>query len=247
MKQSETKTIRRSEINLNPCNPKRHTDAQVKLQKKNLRKVGFLGGVVWNEASGNLIDGHRRIKALDQINKYDGTPETDYDIKVEAVDLDEKTEKEQLTYMAVGNTKADYNLIAPIIDSIDYENVGLSEDEYKAILALKPAEAVDNITSWEDDFTPPVTTLEVAEKTSEEIAQEHAEKPKMTKEEVKAEKRKCDNIAGDRQEEGNLYCIINFRDSEQKRIFCELLEIQEDAYMNLSSEVADKILEMING
>ena len=65
LKQSETRNIKRSEINLNLVNPKRHTEDAVKLQKKNLQKVGFLGGIVWNERTGNLIDGHRRVKAMD--------------------------------------------------------------------------------------------------------------------------------------------------------------------------------------
>lgn len=46
LKQSETRIIKRSKINLNPINPKRHSDERVKLQKKNLQKVGFLGGIV---------------------------------------------------------------------------------------------------------------------------------------------------------------------------------------------------------
>ena len=120
LKQSETRVIKRSQINLNPINPKRHSDEKVKLQKKNLQKIGFLGGIVWNEKSGNLIDGHRRIKAMDLHYKYNGTPGTDYDVKVEVVNLDDKAEKEQLTYMAVGNTKPDIDLIAGYISDIDY-------------------------------------------------------------------------------------------------------------------------------
>ena len=46
--------------------------------------------------------GTRRIKAMDMYYKYDGTSDTDYKVKVEVVNLDEKKEKEQLTYMAVG-------------------------------------------------------------------------------------------------------------------------------------------------
>ena len=82
LKQSETRIIKRSQINLNPINPKRHSDERIRLQKKNLQKVGFLGGIVWNELSGNLIDGHRRIKAMDMYYKYDGTSDTDYKVKV---------------------------------------------------------------------------------------------------------------------------------------------------------------------
>ena len=85
LKQSETLTINRSQINLNPYNPKRHTDKEIKNQLANLKKVGFNGGIKWNKVTKNLIDGHRRIKAMDIYYKYDGTNETDYQVKVEAV------------------------------------------------------------------------------------------------------------------------------------------------------------------
>ena len=136
LKQSETRDIKRSEINLNPVNPKRHTEEAVKLQKKNLKKVGFLGGIVWNERTGNLIDGHRRVMAMDLLYKYDGTPSTDYSLKVEAVSLDEKQEKEQLTYMAVGNTKADFDLIARYAPDIDLSDVGLGAEDLASITSL---------------------------------------------------------------------------------------------------------------
>ena len=243
MKQSETKIIKRSQINLNPYNPKRHTDEQVKLQRKNLKKVGFLGGIVWNETSGNLIDGHRRIKALDIINKYDGTPTTDYEVKVEAVQMDDKTEKEQMLYMAVGNSKADYNLIAPIVDEIDYTNVGLSDAEYNEILKLRQTEAVEAIPSWDADFG--ITELEVQEKSNEEVQQEIQEKPKMTKEQVKAEKQKCDDIAANRHEEKDLYVILNFDNEEMRQAFCELLGISDAPFLNLRGEPVRKLLDMM--
>lgn len=243
MKQSETKIIKRSQINLNPYNPKRHTDEQVKLQRKNLKKVGFLGGIVWNEASGNLIDGHRRIKALDIINKYDGTPATDYEVKVEAVQMDEKTELQQMTYMAVGNSKADYNLIAPYVDQIDYSAVGLSEGEYNEILKLRQTEAVEAITSWDADFG--ITELEVQEKSNEEVQQEIQEKPKMTKEQVKAEKQKCDDVAAKHHEEKDLYIILNFDNEEMKQAFCELLGISDGPFLNLRGEPVRRLLDMM--
>ena len=136
IKNSETKIIKRSQINLNPINPKRHTDRAVKLQEKNLKKVGFLGGIVWNRNTGNLIDGHRRIMAMDLYYKYDGA--NDYDVKVESVELDDKTEKEQLTYMAVGNTKPDIDLIAKYIGDIDpikYQDLGFDDNQISVIKA----------------------------------------------------------------------------------------------------------------
>ena len=68
MKNSETIVIKRSQIHLNPCNPKRHSDKQIEKQKANIKKVGFLGGIVWNKRTGNHSDGHRRVMALDIIN-----------------------------------------------------------------------------------------------------------------------------------------------------------------------------------
>ena len=223
MKGSETITIKRSQINLNPCNPKRHTDAQIKQQKANLKKVGYLGGMVWNEESGNLVDGHRRLQALDLINKYDGTAETDYEVKVEAVRFDDKTEKEQLTYMSLGNSKADYNLVAEYIDQMDYENIGISEEEYNAILELHDSVGESTIETMEDGLVnTPMETLQVREETTDEIMRQHEEKPKMTKEQVKAEKQFCDKVASDRQGMMDLYIVVKFSCVEEKEAFCDM-------------------------
>ena len=56
--------------------------------RSNFQKVGYLGGIVWNSLSGNLVGGHKRVMAHDIHYKYDGTE--DYKIKVEAVELDEQ-------------------------------------------------------------------------------------------------------------------------------------------------------------
>ncbi len=245
MKQSETKTIKRSQISLNPYNPKNHTSEQVSMQKKNLRKVGYLGGIVWNEASSNLIDGHRRVQAMDEINKYDGTPETDYEIKVEAVSFDEKTEKEQMSYMALGNSKADFNLIAEYIDDIDYRNIGISEEEYKQIEMLKAIDDTEmdefeSIETIEEEFAPkakdepqeepkgyvPMTELPRIEATNEEFVKAHAEKEKMSKEDVKAAKEHCRDVNSKYMDDTERYIIINFASMEEKQIFCEAVGVE---------------------
>ena len=239
---SETIIIKRSEIALNPFNPKNHSDEEINLQKKNLKKVGFLGGIVWNKTTGRLLDGHRRIKALDLINKYDGT--NDYEIKVECVEFDEKTEKQQLTYMAVGNSKADYNLIAPYIDEIDYKDVGLSDEDYQRIRELSAVEVPSmGMSDMGGMFISPVTEFEdIDQKTAEDIIKEHEEKPKMTKEQVKAEKQKCDNVAQNRQNTQDLYIFLSCEDFEQKEIFCELLGVKPTNSMMIP---ITRVLELI--
>ena len=208
LKQSETRNIRRSEINLNPVNPKRHTDEAVKLQKKNLQKVGFLGGIVWNERTGNLIDGHRRVKAMDLLYKYDGTPETDYTLKVEAVSLDEKQEKEQLTYMAVGNTKADIDLIARYAPDIDLADVGLGTDDLAVIGSLIDGKDGGDEEEEQTESNPTKTTEEKIE---------HVKEMKRQTEE-KAEQRAMDEAA---------YCTLSFTNYDNYLAFIELVGATE--------------------
>lgn len=249
-KGSETVTVMRSSIKMNPSNIKRHQDKDIKLQVKNIRKVGILGGIVANK-DGVLIDGHRRVQALDIINKYDGTPETDYEIKIEQVDFDEQTVKQQMAYMALGNSKADYNLVANIIDDIDYSEVGISDEDYNRIRELQ-ANVVPEVGMGDMDDTfispieepEPVTELNDEDTVStEEIIQQHEEQPHMTKEQVKAEKAKQDNVASKRQAEQDNYVFLAFDDYEQKLAFCELLGVPPTNSMLIPGESVLNLIE----
>ena len=237
LKQSETRNIKRSEINLNPVNPKRHTDEAVKLQKKNLQKVGFLGGIVWNERTGNLIDGHRRVMALDLINKYDGTPETDYSLKVEAVSLNEKQEKEQLTYMAVGNTKADIDLIARYAPDIDLSDVGLGADDLAAISSLIGTADLDIPDIGAELFGPDGSGDENEEPKATETPKTQEQKIQHVKDmkretEEKAEQQAMDEAA---------YCTLSFSNWDNYLAFIELVGAMEgDRFIK-----DEKVLEMI--
>lgn len=233
IKTSETSVIKRSQINLNPLNPKRHTEDAIKQQKKNLQKVGFLGGIVWNRRTGNLIDGHRRVYAMDLLYKYDGSKEKDYDIKVEVCELDEKNEKEQLTYMAVGNTKADYDLIAKYASEIDIYNVGLSDSDINDILSFTDTD-IDAVTDSIDDLILPPTDedkVNPVEKTAEEKKQ-HV---KDIKEQVResAERRQADEEA---------YIMLSFTNAYNKQAFCDLFGIDSsEKFMK-----GEKLLEMMD-
>ena len=235
LKQSETRDIKRSEINLNPVNPKRHTEEAVKLQKKNLKKVGFLGGIVWNERTGNLIDGHRRVMAMDLLYKYDGTPSTDYSLKVEAVSLDEKQEKEQLTYMAVGNTKADFDLIARYAPDIDLSDVGLGAEDLASITSLIGTA----------DLDIPDIGAELFNFDGEDANEEPKAEPQKTQEEktqhVKDMKRQTEEKAEERAKDEAAYCTLSFSSYDNYLAFVELIGAQEgDRYIK-----GDRVLEMI--
>lgn len=239
IRQSLTQEILRSQVTLNPYNPKRHTDKQIRQQVDNIKRNGYLGGIVWNRLSGNLIDGHRRVQALDIINRYDGSKEKDYKLKVEVVEFDDKTEKEQMTYMAVGNSKADYNLIAPYVGEIDLSHVGLSDDDMKALVALH-----DDITLVTDDTNPaaspmedmgddflapmpaprqtPTFDLDKEEKSFDQIAQDRAEQPHESKEDIKAKKQRNNEISDTRNADNTVYVMLKFDNVDDQLEFCDL-------------------------
>lgn len=248
-KGSETKTIKRSQINLNPYNPKIHSDADIKLQKANIKKVGFLGGIQWNETTGNLIDGHKRVMSYDLIKGYDGSAEKDYDIKVEAVEFDEKTEKEQLLFMAKSQDPIDYNKVAQnfSLDEIDFKAAGFTEEDTEQIKllqesleeTLQSAEiedfGLDFIQQPKEEQTPkPVTELIGDSRTIAEIQKALDEKPKMTKEEVKEQKKHCDDVASNRQEEMDTFVFVDFESVELKETFCELLGLVPSSSMRVN-------------
>lgn len=246
IKQSETIEIKRSQINLNPFNPKRHTDKKVQEQKKNLQRVGFLGGITWNRLTGNLIDGHRRIKALDLHYGYDGTPDTDYSVKVEAVEFDEKQEKEQMTYMALGNTKADYQLIAEYLPDIDYSFSGIDSYDLEQIQCFMPSaddvcrvESIDDLIASEEEAKQSLTVAN--ESGASNISGSAEFTPEEKKAKIKEAKQKQIEAAGERYSELTSYLTISFSSAEEKRQFCELAGIGEEEKFVSGS----KILEMI--
>lgn len=221
IKGSDTIEITRSQIKLNPYNPKRHTDGDVAQQAKNIRKYGYLGGIVWNRKSGNLIDGHKRVMALDTINKYDGG--NDYRLKVEVVDYDNKTELEQMTYMATKNTKADFNLIAPYFDMIDPDSIGLSDEEIRTIESLAADYKDGYMQDLSDSFMQGIYGPERKEETFDEIREGRSEKEQMGKKESVELKKRIKEVQKRKESDIRFHILLEFRNEDEHRIFCESL------------------------
>lgn len=216
IRQSDIIEVKRSQINLNPYNPKRHSDKKILEQKKNLLRMGLMGGITWNRTSGNLIDGHRRIKAMDLHYGYDGTPDTDYSVKVAVVELDEKQEKEQMTYMALGNTKADYSLIAEYLPDIDAVAAGIDDYDLEQIRSFIPSVDEVAIETFDDLIAPD----------EEDPAGEPSADEKKAA--IKEAKEKQKEAAGERYADLNAYITVSFDNAQEKRDFCEMLGISEN-------------------
>jgi hypothetical protein len=210
LKQSETIEINRSQINFAPYNPKHHTEDAIKQQKKNFKEVGFLGGIVWNKLTGNLVSGHKRIMAIDLEYKYDGTPETDYKVKVEAIELTDKQEKEQNIFMdARGtNTPQDLKLIAELIPDIDTSLAGLTDQDLNLITMEVP-----NITFGNSDI------IKEAIKETKQSYEDNKQAVKNAKQAIK------DKV---KEKSGDAYIILSFNDINNKSEFMERFGYKPD-------------------
>lgn len=214
---SETRVIKRSQLHGHKLNPKRHAEERIKQQAKNLKKVGYLGGIVWNETTGNLIDGHRRIKAMDLYYGYDGTPETDYEVKVEVVHMDEAAEKQQLAYMAAGDTKADLDLLAEFANDIDLGEIGLDQSEIDDILNIANGSDEETVDILSELVTP---TKKVPEKGTAEYEEAKAR--------VKAGKAKTREIAQRDAQNDAAHVTLSFSNYENFVAFCDLMGVAPD-------------------
>lgn len=203
-KQSETIVIKRSQINFAPYNPRKEDPEVVKKLKKNFKTVGYLGGIVWNSRSSFLVSGHKRVQTLDIINNYDGTPETDYDIKVESVDLDDKTEREQNIFMNSPSAMGEFDMqkMKVLIPEIDYKAAGLSDADMNIYgISVMHDEISTNVSTIIDDL--------------EEITRPYEERKQAVKE-MKAQIR---NNAEQKADDIESYVMLNFKSYRAKSSF----------------------------
>ena len=127
VKIAETREVKRSDIKLANYNPRKISKEARELLKKNIKRVGLLGGVVWNEYTGNLISGHQRVSVMDEINKYEEG--NDYMVKVEVAYMSEKEEKEQNLFMNNRNVQGEFDndMLRDMFKDIDYAVAGFSD------------------------------------------------------------------------------------------------------------------------
>ena len=203
-KQSETVVIKRSQINFAPYNPRKEDPEVIKKLKKNFKTVGYLGGIVWNQLSSYLVSGHKRVQTLDIINNYDGTPETDYEIKVEAVELDDKTEREQNIFMNSPSAMGEFDMekIKVLVPEIDYKAAGLSEADMNIYgLSVMQDEISSELSDTLGDF--------------EEIQRPFEER----KAAVKEMKEQIRQQAEQKAEDIESYVMLNFKSYRAKSSF----------------------------
>lgn len=229
IKQSETVDIKRSEINFAAYNPRKKNEKVIASLKRNFKKVGFMGGIVVNELSGNIVSGHKRVETMDLIHKYNG--KNDYKLKVEIVTMDAKTEKEQNIYM---NNKAvqgefDYKRLAEMADEISFDNAGLTEFDIDKIAVFAPSDE-------------PIEVIK-PEKPKPELTEEQKAENIENLKELKKKIRK--DAYGAHDDAANAHLTLVFDNYDNKIAFMEMMELDSDKKMIKGEEFAEK-LELFN-
>ena len=217
IKQAQSITIQRSQINFASYNPRRLSETAKKKLKANLKRIGLAGGIVWNENTGNLVSGHQRLSIIDEIEKYNpDTHENDYPVRVEVLNLSDKEEKEQNIFFnsTTAQGEFDNDLLASLIPEIDYDLAGLDVADYNQ--AVK------------DDFRN-------LEQITDEERLARKEAVKQAKQETKD--RLAQEVAGDP------YITLSFYDYESKLYFMEVLKNKiEEAKIIYSVRPDDKYI-----
>ncbi|MBO7595328.1 MAG: DNA methylase [Salinivirgaceae bacterium] len=173
----ETTTLLRSQIRIADYNPRVISEEGRKSLKRIIKKYGLIGGIVVNRKNHNtLVSGHQRLSVMDELQKYDpATKDNDYSLKVELIDVDEKTEKELNIAMNNPNAQGTWDMdkLAQIVPDIDYKDVGLTDSDLSIIGLdwLYKTEEENNILSDLGDLYSPLQDAH-----DEELAERQAER-----------------------------------------------------------------------
>lgn len=254
IKQSETRTILRSSFSFSDYNPRTISDDARKKLKANIKKNGIIGGLVVNEQTGNLVSGHQRISIADEVNKYD--PESgknDYEIKVEIIDVDLKTEKELNIFF---NSKSvmgemDYAKLALMIPDIDIDIAGLDDVDMSFIEMEMPEPVEVDVPVFEPQAAKKEKSItqeldnsvSTPEASISEMEREELEE-KSRQEKIDAVKKVKEQVKQGAVYEGDPYFTISFDSYENKVFFLEQFGISADVKIIKGEELAEKINNM---
>lgn len=240
IKQSETVTIMRSQINFAPYNPKHHTKEQVQQIVKNFKSIGFLGGIIWNERTGNLVDGHKRIQAMDLVYKYDGDESKDYEIKIERTDLDERQEKEQNIFQTKSRTDFDDELLRILVPDIDYTAAGLTDHDIEYLGLDLNADTANEVLQDVEDFYQPVKDQKEVEKA---IKKELTDEEKI--QQVKDVKKNIEERSIEKIQNMDAYVTLSFSTGAAKEEFMERFDFDPELKM-IKGERLSEMVERID-
>lgn len=218
---SESVELKRSKIHFASYNPRKISEEGRRQLKRSIKRYGVVGGIVVNKQTGyTLVGGHQKVSILDELNKY---PENDYSLRVELIDVDEKTEKSLNIILNNPNVGGewDFDAMREIIPDIDYKDAGLTEADLNMI-------GLDNLLKTEEESNLADSLTEMMQPVTEQKAEEKAQRQveKQLEKEAKAQhmkdvKQKVKEKSIKDAEDMEAYIMLSFDTYEAKAAFCE--------------------------
>lgn len=172
---SESVELKRSAIRFASYNPRKISEESRKTLKRGIKKFGLVGGIVVNKRTGfTVVSGHQRLSVMDELQKYNpDTKENDYRIRVDVVDMDEKSEKELNILANNPNAQGtwDYDALRELVPDIDYKDAGLTDADLNMIGCdfLLQTEEENNIAGELDSMMSEVNEQREAEKAQRQM------------------------------------------------------------------------------
>lgn len=218
---SESVELKRSQIHFASYNPRKISEEGRRQLKRSIKRYGVVGGIVVNRQTGyTLVGGHQKVSILDELNKY---PENDYSLRVELIDVDEKTEKSLNIILNNPNVGGewDFDAMREIIPDIDYKDAGLTEADLNMI-------GLDNLLKTEEEANLADSLTEMMQPVTEQKAEEKAQRQaeKQLEKEAKAQhmkdvKQEVKEKSIKDAEDMEAYIMLSFDTYEAKAAFCE--------------------------
>ncbi|SUJ19205.1 Uncharacterised protein [Sphingobacterium spiritivorum] len=230
---SESVQVNRSQISFADYNPRTISESAKKKLKANIKRLGVMGGIVWNERTGNIVGGHQKVKILDELHGYSEDDKSkDYVLTVEKVNLSPKEEKEQNLFLnnksAQGET--DNDLLAMMITDIDYDLAGL--DKFDLQLAGIELPSLDDDIHADID---PFETLRELEK---------VKSPSDKKQDIQAKKEAVREKAINDMAKRETYVTLVFNSAKAKEQFMNRFNFDPTNNI-IQGEDFDEMIEMV--
>lgn len=241
---SKTVELKRSQIKPASYNPRTISPEGRKQLKRSIKKYGVVGGIVVNQFTGyTIVGGHQKVSVLDELNKYnEATYEHDYNLRVELINVDEKTEKS--LNVALNNPNIggqwDFDALARLVPDIDYQDAGLTAADLNIIGCdfLLQTEEENSIADALEDMMAPLTEQKEAEKAAKQM--ERAEKVAH----MKDVKQQVKEAAQKQAQDMDAYLMLSFDRFETKATFCE--RFGYDPYAKfIKGEIFDEQVERV--
>lgn len=232
--------LRRSQIKPASYNPRTISDEGRKQLKRSIKRYGVVGGIVVNQATGyTIVGGHQKVSVLDELNKYDdATHKNDYTLRVELINVDEKTEKS--LNVALNNPNIggqwDYDALARLVPDIDYKDAGLLN--MIGCDFLLQTEEENSLAGALEEMMQPVTEQREVEKAARQL--ERAEKVAHMKDVKQQVKEQAQETAANM----DAYLMLSFDTWEAKAAFCERFGYDSNQKF-IKGEVFDEQIERI--